>query len=392
MCRITRAIVQFKKDVKWGEIMKRLYSAIEGLTLGVTLLTGAAFGADLNNSQSLRKNLMDSMNVGSVYAIDDYSTMVTPAKEDYSGLVEKEINIFTKKDVNVTSIEKRTHEGKTSFIITRSAKEPFMYKNPNIPAYDAIKAPASNRVEASYRGIDMFEYVYALCNKENGTPVFVVPKRYGRFSRLTDGGALSAFNYLMTAGEGATWVAACVGGEKKFFVENEMTLSGENNTYLFYSGRGLEGLGYVKEREDSEYIAALAASGMASTEGGTAEKGDFLEDMALQMASLEMDLVKSYGEEKYIGTYYRGYGSESCKKVSITRAGKGGANMLLKEIARSEEAAALREIGRLSPEQQSEKVSYYRVCDNRASSLENIDGGVIDGIRNLFAGINLGIR
>ncbi|MBI5810013.1 MAG: hypothetical protein HZB21_02330, partial [Deltaproteobacteria bacterium] len=365
--------------------MKRLYSFVEGMTLMVALAGAPAFAGEVTNSPGLRQGLMDSAAVGSLYSIDDYTTMAAPPHEDKIGLLERELNVFGVKDRNAVSIEKKVQGGRTSFIIKRSAKEPFAYRSPNLPAYGDIKAPEGNRIETSYSGIDMFEYVYALCNKENGAPVFVIPRRYGRFSRLTETKAYEAFDYLMDAGDGAPWVAACIGGSRKFFVENEMSASGENNTYLFYAGRGLEHVNFVEERKDASYLAGLASTGRATAPYGPADEAGFLAEMAGQVAAMEMDLVRTRGDGKYIGTYYYGGKGASCARVSIRHARKGTPKELLDDIARPEEAYALRDgLKTVAKEAEKVKVSYYKVCDGKAASLDNRSFGAAERIKNLF--------
>jgi hypothetical protein len=141
-------------------------------------------------------------------------------------------------------------------LIKTEATQPLTYKNPYIPSLEQVAAPAGGRIEGDYASIDIYQYMYALCKKENGTPSVIVSKRFGKFARYTEVSAEEAFNYLLSSGEGKDpWFFGCE-GENRFIVEKDYQSSPEGaNRFSFHPKRGLEWVDYVKA--GSDVVASL---------------------------------------------------------------------------------------------------------------------------------------
>jgi hypothetical protein len=230
--------------------------------------------------ESLREKLIDSKVFSAVYAIDDYLTMVTaPVSTNETSVYEGFKTLCTgggavferSNEENAGEIygcapsftvssAPGTQDGSKSFLIKHSERQPVGYRTPVVPSYAHLLAPAKGRLQGSYSSTEIYQYVYALCKKENGNPAFVVPKRYGRYVRLTKVTPADAFEYLTTSVKKTdAWYAACE-GEKKFMLEKEYAYSEKDReSLIFYPNRGLEGISFVSAEDAPSYKNSEAA-------------------------------------------------------------------------------------------------------------------------------------
>jgi hypothetical protein len=227
--------------------------------VAVLSLSGQAFSEEA----SLRHELLGSAAVTAMYSIDEHTTLIKAASgEDVrsvlgaicsghkSSLASDEDFFKCDGVFEAARVTVPDSEGQSILIKTEDA-QPLAYKNPYIPSLEEVAAPAGGRMEGDYASIDIYQYMYALCKKENGTPAVIVSKRFGKFARYTEVSAEEAFSHLLSSGEGKDpWFFGCE-GEKRFIVEKDYQSGpdGENRFY-FHPKRGLEWVDYVKAGND----------------------------------------------------------------------------------------------------------------------------------------------
>ncbi|MBI5643681.1 MAG: hypothetical protein HY954_09445 [Deltaproteobacteria bacterium] len=307
--------------------MIKLFSILSAVMLLSFSIPGAARS---EGTDTVRLKLLNSPAINTLYSIDDHFTIVSGKDKaavtdalraicsDNSGTVAAE-NDGTIKCGAVFEAERleRTEAAAGSsnerfFLIKNNIPQPFVYRNSSIPSYDELSAPPNGQISGKYNIIDLFQYMSALCKKDNGKPAIVVSKRYGRFVRLTQVGAVEGFNYFLSSGEEKEpWYFACE-GKQKFIVEKDYKYSSEeDNKLFFYQNRGLEGIDFVKGN-DIGSMAGLIQETIPVNE--TVEK-EFLNEMALEISNLKLDFVKTSAGSRYSG-FYKG-DKEGCGLVTI---------------------------------------------------------------------------
>lgn len=307
---------------------------------------GARVGA------SLRDRLIESKAMQAVYAINDHLTLVAGE----GALPEGSGEGFTV--LNKFSDETDTH---MAYLIKYDNAQPFGYKNPSIPSYEDLTMPANGEINLGAlheSGVDLYQHMTALCRKFNGEATFVIPKRHGKFKRLTSVDAAEAFNYILFSGDkDNAWLMACE-GTKRFVVEkNFQSVTKGEDTADFYSSRGLEGVNYVKNSPAEE------TAEVARVEATPAELSRVREQMAWEISSVKMDFVKPHGEFKYTGTFNGYYNNGSCGHVTIKEA-------------RTE-----------STEASVEKLYDYKVCNNSVVALGEKEIKKPGSTKKMYAGI-----
>lgn len=334
-----------------GELKNSAMSLSKVLTIVIfvsTLFAGRSYAGE-----GVRQGLIGSGGVEALYSIDERTTLVSfnsDWKEELKSLCashDGEFELYVTpegegarcKGVFETISSGNSSEGGVSYLI-RHSNEEVVYKSETLPSYADVSYPDNGDLKEDYSTVELYQYVYALCKKNSGKPAFVMPKRYGKFVRLTQVSAVEAFKHIYTsANDREPWFLSCE-GRKKFIVEKEYKYNSEDgNRYRFYSNRGLEGIDYVKSDEDAGYLAALSASGRTAK----AESPEFLEEMAWELASLKVGFIKTDNGIRYTGSYRNEYKKEGCSVVSIKTA-----NMPAVE----------------------EKVYSYRVCKDRVAKIE----------------------
>lgn len=261
--------------------MKKFSFILSTITLGLfsTLLLAGNVRA---GEPSLREKLIDSNVFSAVYAIDDYLTLATvPGSADEAsvndglralcagagadlersddgenGEVYRCTSSFT-----VSSVHSIEDDGSRSFLIKHAEIQPLDYRTPVVPSYSSLLEPKKGRLQGSYSNTDIYQYVYALCKKENGSPAFVVPKKYGKYVRLTKVAPADAFDYFMTSVKKKdAWYATCE-GEKRFMLEKEYSYSeNDRESLIFHPNRGLEGISFVSAEDAPAYREKLEAA------------------------------------------------------------------------------------------------------------------------------------
>lgn len=224
----------------------------------ILLFMGMA-ATDSVAGQSVRERFAGMDEVTAVYSIDESFTVIKSylKKDELLQRLDNACPGFSCGSYSfVGTLEfSGDYEGGEAMLIRHNDPQPAIYKNPRLPALDDISVPETGRLEGDHRSIDVFQYMSALCGKVNGNPSFVVPKKYGKFTRLTQVEPLEAFNYLATSGEGKQgWLLACEGDEKFVVQKNFKYNPGEENKFYFHHRRGLEGFDYVKAAEEEDKL------------------------------------------------------------------------------------------------------------------------------------------
>lgn len=219
---------------------------------------------------SLRHELLKSGTDLTLYSVDSHTTVVKAAEgadvaSTLKGLCSGRQAAFTVNE-NVLTCEgvfeaSRVESAlgqETSYFIKTADEQPLVYTNLSIPPFEELTLPPNGRIAGDHASADIYQYMYALCKKENGTPSVVISKRFGKTARYTEVGAEEAFSYLLSSGDGKDpWFFACE-GETRFMVEKDYQYdSSRASKFSFHLKRGLEWVDYVKA-EDGK-VARLEA-------------------------------------------------------------------------------------------------------------------------------------
>lgn len=270
-------------------------AALMVLSLNVTFTFAQVDGS--KPVRDTREELLLNNTVDLLYTIDDYYTFVEGA-----GLV------IEKNDEDFTVIEEGTIGASRYLIMKHAKKQSFAYKSRAIAPYGEVSMPAQNELTLGiYRGVDLYEQMYAVCAKTNGSMTFVVPRRYGSFKRLTEVSAPEAFSYILTEKGNSFWYMAC-DGEKRFVVEKNYNFKkGSPEKATVSLRRGLEGVNYVKNGSSVPASVTSVASHL--------ERSRYIEETAWEVATLKTNFVKVHDGSRYEGFYKND--SSGCSTVSV---------------------------------------------------------------------------
>jgi len=325
--------------------MSRFSVLLRAAALGLfsTILVAASSVAA---GPSQRERLVESKAFSAVYAIDEHQTVaaVAPggdgygrAREGFKALCEGSGAVLAREDHGTdgesyacgssftASAAPGSVDGARSFIVRHAESQPLAYRTPVVPSYASLLEPAKGKLKESYSSAEIYQYVYALCKKENGNPAFVVPRRYGKYVRLTKVAPADAFEYLITSVEKKdAWYAACE-GKKRFMLEKEYAYSeGAQASIIFHPNRGLEGISFVSSDEAPSLKSKLEAA-VTDEDMNNPNKIDFLDEMAWEVAFTRTDFVKTLDGGKYFGLYDTA--GQSCKRVTIVQKDGSPANL-----------------------------------------------------------------
>ena len=294
-------------------------------------------GSSLAGQTSLREKLVESKTFSAVYAVDDNLTMATVAGSTDPAAVE---NGFKELCAGNGSVLERSNDpkngetfscpssftvtaaataenGDRSFLIRHSDRQPLEYRTPAVPSFSRLLAPPKGRLKENYSNAEIYQYAYALCKKENGNPAFVVPKRYGKYTRLTKLPPADAFDYLVSSVKRKdAWYAACEGA-KKFMLEKEYAYSdNDRESLIFHPNRGLEGISFIAPDDAPSYKSKIEVS-INDEADNRPNKADFLDEMAWEVAFMKTDFIKTLDGLIYLGLYNAD--EKNCKRVTIVQ-------------------------------------------------------------------------
>lgn len=210
---------------------------------------------------SLRHRLLESVSPTALYSVDDRVTVFKTAdKEDVgaklgklcsevSGSFTAAENSFACHGIFESSRVEAAYDDEQSFIFRTVEAQPLAYLSASIPSIEEITPLPNGKIAGEHASIDIYQYMYALCKKENGTPSVVISKRFGKIARYTEVGAEEAFSHLLSSGDGKDpWFFACE-GEVRFMVEKDYQYKDGASSFYFHPKRGLEWVDYVKAED-----------------------------------------------------------------------------------------------------------------------------------------------
>ncbi|MFQ5427800.1 MAG: hypothetical protein ACE5EZ_02355 [Thermodesulfobacteriota bacterium] len=288
--------------------MKGLTAAII-LTITLTLMFTARCEA-LSSSGGLRQSLVDHSGVEAVYVVDRTHTFVRgtlpPADEFkafkvvgryYSGPGSRHV---------ATMIE---HEA-----------EPFVYKSPSsLRDLEPIRggevrltAEPLGPGTSGYSAIDIFETVTLSCQGRGGYPLYVVPRKYNGFKRLTEVSALEAFEYILAKHKSGAWFAACDGapGARFQVMKNYDFINDGVELAELREGLVLGDVDYVKDK-------GAETSRLAVLENSWPRSPKSLEMTAREIARIKVGYVQKFDGKRHYGTYKGDIERGRCASVSI---------------------------------------------------------------------------
>lgn len=223
-----------------------------------------------------------------------------------------------------------------------------------------VSAPVDGAWKDAPKGAELYSYVVGLCENYNGVASLVIPKRYGRFLRLTEVSALEAREFF-ASGQDANdiWLLACKGPRRFLVQKGYQYKAGDDGPVLFRSERSLEGINYVNAEKDRDYLTELTALENTSSKMTPRQHSYYLEKMALHTAAARGNIVKTHAGSRYTGSHsvlQNGFG-KSCAVVKIEHTNRlAGAKEGYIEKA----------------EKKTEKKVYrYMVCENKASRIHD---------------------
>lgn len=277
--------------------MKRLITIT--ITALVLLATNASFGYA---ASSVRERLAGDPNVASLYAIDD----------NYSMISVRDAGIDA---TSFTVVKEFSNNGVTYRIIRHTTPQPFLYRGSAAPEYQSIEMLPDgdfNMNEKGYGAADLYEHLYAVCKKMQGTSSFVIPVKYGQYKRLTRVGAVDAFSYMLSSDNAnGSWFFAC-DGASRFVAEKDYTFKGFSETVKVRSRRGLEGVSYIKSGKEVADLAAYEARAISAKDDATV-----LEETAREAAALKTGFVKVHNGVRYAAAFKDS--GNGCESVEIKK-------------------------------------------------------------------------
>ncbi len=281
------------------------------LILTITILSAPSPEAAVS-SKGLRQALVESADIEAVYIVDSTHTFVKGALP-----APEQSGPFTVVG-SYYSGPSRTH---VATMIEHEA-EPVVYKSKRgeLTGLEPLKggaarlteAPLESDVSGAYSAIDIFETATLTCRSRGGYPLYVVPRKYGDFKRLTEVGALEAFEYILGKGVKGVWFVACDGPSKVRFqvMKNYDFINDGEKIAELREGLVLDDVNYVKDKKaESARLAALQRSWPKSFVS--------LEGTAREIAALKMGYVRTFDGKKNYGSYKGLMDGGRCASVSI---------------------------------------------------------------------------
>jgi hypothetical protein len=323
--------------------MKRIALILIQAVMAVTMVAG---NVSADGTLNIREQLVKSDATRAVYAIDDYHTFVVGGAAETKKVIGNELNVI--KEYGADDSFKSG-----AIMIKHDNAQQYVFKNQSANA----EMPENGDFTLDGNVTSFFQRMTTLCRENKGTTTFVIPKTYGNHKRLTEVSAIEAFNYVATAGiEDNGWLMACSGSAKFMVEKNFQSITKNVETASFYAGRGLEGVSYVK---------AVGAANVKEPERKPltpAMQAQVREQMALEIAGIKMNFVKSTAGVKFIGLYKGESNNTGCTVATV------------KEVERP-----------LSRKQYQAKVYDYKVCGSNVAELAERSVQVVsDGTAGIY--------
>ncbi|OIJ74025.1 MAG: hypothetical protein A2V21_306960 [Deltaproteobacteria bacterium GWC2_55_46] len=321
------------------------------ILLAMALIGNGAYAGE----QSLRERLIGTGTVETLYSVDDHTTIVKAADgqalkglealcSEYIGAGLVKEGAAMKCGAIFEASEDLTQGKNPLYRIKSEEAQPVAYKIAALPPFEELSAPPDGRIEGGLGSIDVYQYMYALCKKEQGSHSIVISRRFGRFVRLVEVPSEEAFDYLLSSGDTKDpWFFACE-GENRFIVEKDYQYDpdGEKKFY-FRQDRGLESVDYIKSGE-REKLARLERSSKEDPSPDPSVETRMMEAMAVDLSELKFDFIKTGLGAKYEG-HYNNTDDAGCARTTIKQTRSGTA----------------------------EEVFNYRVCGTNVALIDSTD-------------------
>lgn len=263
---------------------------------------------------ALRQGLVESPDVAAVYVVDSNHTFVMGALPSSD----------EGRDFRVLGRYYGGDDHTLSAVMIEHGEEPVIYKGGAHGSFGALRsgavrlarAPLSSSSDGEgYSSLDIFETATIACQDKGGHPLYVIPRKYGEFKRLTEVRALEAFRYILLKGATGVWFMACDGkGFARFQVlKNYDFINDGEEVVEFRQGLVMEDVNYVKNaRAEAVRLAELARQ-----RGGAVTS---IEATVREIAALKKGFVRKIAGKRYYGSY-KGAKKGRCAAVSLRRLG-----------------------------------------------------------------------
>jgi len=262
------------------------------------------------SSETMRQGLANSPGIKALYAVDGTHTLVMGAMASSDETV----------NFHVLGRYYAGPDHALQAVMIEHGEEPMIHKNVNP---DALKAMRSGSIKLSrgpfapagqgYSSLDVLETASLSCVNNGGHVLYVIPKKYGAFKRLTEVPALEAFQYILLQGSKSVWFVACDGKASARFqvFKNYGFINDGEDVARFRQGLVLDDVNYVKEeRAEAARLARLQKTRSSAVES--------LEATAREIAVLKKGFVKNIAGKRYYGSY-SDEGKGRCAAVSLRR-------------------------------------------------------------------------
>lgn len=265
-------------------------------------------------SGGLRQGLLESPDVEAFYAVDSTHTFVKGALP-----LLGQGEVFT--------VVERYYGGpghSHPAVMVEHGVEPMMAKGSASEALRGLAPLKRGKVLLSSDGggftaIDVFEAATLTCQRRGGYALYLVPRKYSGFKRLTEVGALEAFTYIISKGSAGLWFAACEGAPEVRFqvLKNYDFINDGQEMAEFREGLAFDDVNYVKnEGAEAARLAALESSWPRTHVS--------LEATARKIAAVKMGFVRKFDGKRNYGSYKGSMDKGRCASVSIKSVSDAG--------------------------------------------------------------------
>ena len=291
--------------------MKMKTMFLRTLLLIAALLVLAPWPARPAETTGVRQALLEAPGVRSLYVVDRTHSFV---------IADRDADLERGPYRVLGTYEGADKAGPRGLMIEHG-DEPLLQTEPHrAPSLEALlKGPLTltreplTQAEGGVSSLDVFETATQTCISRGGPVRYVIPKRYGRYKRLTEVEGLEAFRYLLLHGREGAWFVVCDGrGDARFQLMKNYDLVNDGREVVEYKdGVALEGVNYVRnEAAEARRLAELQKKREAM-------RGSTLEDTAREIAYLRTGFVKNLRGRRYYGTYRGRDRSGRCATVSL---------------------------------------------------------------------------
>ncbi len=302
--RYMHELFYFEEAVMMKTLLLRLIFFISAV---LVLAPWPAFPSDLG----LRLTLGQAPGVHAVYAVDRTHTFVLGRLEPLEGRTYRVLGSYEGGGPGSLTGFMLEHPDEPMAVDGAASSLDFLREGP----VRLTHGPLSVK-DDGYSSLDVYEAATISCLLRGAHPIYVIPKKYGRFKRLTEVEGVEAFRYLLLSGADGVWFVACDGkGDARFqIMKNYNFVNDDKEVVELSSGVVLEGVDYVKN-------SRLEEKRLADLQGRWPASRTTLEETAREIARIKTGFIKNVGGKRYYGTYKGTDSTGRCASVSLERKG-----------------------------------------------------------------------